>query len=629
MNSWVDPKIVSKARRDKAKLVFDRFEEQQPQCVFGLGDVCCKNCFQGPCRIIPGKQEEGVCGANADLIVTRNLLRHVAAGTACHTDHAKEVLLALLKISEGKTKSYPIKDKEKLFFVARKLGLKTFGKSVKQVAKSVVLEALEEFRRQEGLLKQREGLTLNWFKVRANKERMKAWSKLDILPVNADAEISHALHQTTMGNDADPVNVLLSVLKLGLVDGFAGMSLATDVQDIIFGTPYLTKSTANLGVLKKDWVNIIVHGHLPLLSEKVLEWSRKMGLHAKKVGAKGINVVGMCCTGNELLMRQGVPMAGHVMQQEMALVTGAVDATVVDLQCIYPSLQDIASCYNTRLITTIDFVKIPGALHLPFEVENADRSAKKIIKEAVKAFQKRKGKNVLIPEKVSELYGGFSVEAIKTLLSKLDKKNPFKPLINEMKSGNVLGIVAVVGCRNAKLRGQAFQEELTRILIKNNVLVVGTGCWAHAAAQADLMNPRAVKLAGDGLKHFLEKVGEANGLEALPPAWHMGSCVDCSRIGALFTQLSEASNTSLPDLPIACSAPEYMAEKSLAIGVYFLDLGVTTHVNPALSIKGSKIATRVLTKDLEKLVGSRVIFGSTPETAAKKIIGVLKSKRNL
>lgn len=626
-DTYIDKELIEKAKKDGAKLIFDRFEEQQPLCPFGLSGVCCKNCFQGPCRIIPRKSERGICGADVDVIVARNLLRTVAAGAACHTDHAKEAVLALLKIAEGKTSTYKIKDEAKLRNFAKALGKKSTG-SIRNIAKEVAFKALEDFRRQEGLFHKTEGCYLNWLKIRATKERIEVWRRLGILPVNSDLETSHALHQTTMGNDADPINILLSTLKIGLVDGYGGLNLATDMQDIIFGTPYLTKSESNLGVLKEDWVNIIVHGHVPLLSERVVEWAKKMDSEAKMLGAKGINVVGMCCTGNELLMRQGIPFAGHVLQQELALVTGIVDAAVVDLQCIYPSLQDIASCYHTKLITTIDFVKIPGALYIKFDIEHADEAAEQIIKEALNAYPNRKKERIYVPKEKTTVYAGFSVEAIIAALSKLNKKEPLKPLVDNIANGNILGVVGIVGCRNPKLRGLKFHEELTKILLKNNILVVGTGCWAHAAAQEGLMTPEATeKYAGPKLKAVLQAIGKANGLPALPPALHMGSCVDNGRIGVLLGAIADYMNVPIHKLPVAGSAPEYVTEKAVAISTYFLALGIAVHLNPMPPITGSALVTKVLTQDLEKITGGKVLIGTTPDEAAKAIIAHIKEKR--
>ena len=617
---------MDKAKRENISLFLDRFKSQQPQCPFGLSGACCKNCFAGPCRIIPGKEERGICGANQDVIAARNLLRAAVAGATCHSDHAREVVLTLLKIGEGKTSAYKIKDENKLRILAKKLKIKSSG-SIKKIAKLVALEALEDFRRQEGLYHKKEGNYLNWLKITALPERIKVWKKLGILPINSDLETSHALHQTTMGNDADPNNLLLSVLRMGLVDGYSGLHLATDIQDIIFGTPSLVKSKTDLGTLKEDHVNIVVHGHVPILSQKIVEWSRKLNNEAKKVGAKGINVVGMCCSGIEVLMRLGIPMAGHVLQQELAIVTGVADAVVVDIQCIYPSLQDISSCYHTKLISTIDYVRFPKAEHISFTIEDANKSAKQIIKEALKAYKKRDKSKILIPKDKCEMYGGFSVETIIDALSKLNKNNPLKVLVDAIKKGDILGVVAIVGCRNPKVKDD-FHEKLTEILIKNNILVVGTGCWAYAAAQTGLMTPEASKKAGLKLRSFLEKVGKANGLESLPPCLHMGSCVDNSRVGNLVNALANYMKIPIYKLPIVASAPEYMTEKAVAIAVWALSLGVTTHINPVPPVTSSKLVTKVLTRDLENMVGSKILLGNTPEESARVIIKTIKEKRN-
>jgi carbon-monoxide dehydrogenase catalytic subunit len=623
-NTFLDKRLMEKAKNENVKLYYDRFEEQQPQCVFGLKGVCCRNCLAGPCRIIPGKQEQGICGATADVIAARNLLRYTASGASAHTDHAREVVLTLLKIAEGKTTSYRIKDKGKLRKLAKRLGKEHKGKT-RDIAKTVALEGLEDFRRQEGLFHRSEGDYLNWLRMTATKERQETWKRLGILPVNADLESSHALHQTTMGNDADVNSLLLSCLRLGLVDGYAGLHLAQDMQDVLFGTPGIVRSTCNLGVLKHDHVNIAVHGHVPLLSEKIVEWGRKLEKKALKKGAKGVNVVGICCTGNEVLMRLGLPPAAHILQSELAIVTGALEAVVVDTQCIYPSLQDVAACYHTKIITTM-LARMPGALHIPFQVETADEAAKKIVEVSIDNFRNRKKSGVFIPKTRTTLIGGFSAEAIAAALSKLDKKSPLRPLMESVKSGDIRGIVAVIGCRNPKLRGQKFAEELIKLLLRKDILILSTGCIAHSAAQDGLMLPEAMKHAGKGLRKVLAAIGEANSTE-LPPVLHMGSCVDNARIGTLVNALSEYTDIPIPKLPIAASAPEAMTEKAVAIAMWALALGISTHINPAPPVSGAAKVTKMLTKDLEKLGFGKVLLGDTPEKAAAVISQHIEKKR--
>ncbi|MBI2530043.1 MAG: anaerobic carbon-monoxide dehydrogenase catalytic subunit [Candidatus Diapherotrites archaeon] len=617
--------LLEKASKENIELVSARYEKQQPQCLWGLNGTCCKNCFQGPCRIIPGKAEKGICGAGADLIVARNFLRSVAAGTTGHTDHAKEIALALLEIAEGRTHDYGIADAAKLKNLAGKLGIKT-SKPAKKIAKEVALEALGDFRRQQGLFLKPEGKYLNWLRIHATKERIEKWKKLNILPVNADAETSHALNQTTMGCDADPADIMIDALRVALADGYSGLAMASDLQDVVFGSPRITKSTCNLGVLDEGKVNIIVHGHVPLLGIKVVEFARKLEAQAKKAGARGINVVGMCCSGHEALERQGIPVAGHMLQQELAIVTGAADAIAVDMQCIFPALQDVAQCYHTKLITTMDFVKIPGAKHIPFTVHSANKSAKKIVMEAIEAYKKRDPAKVFIPKEKNELYAGFGVESLINALAKVNAANPLKPLVDALKSGDIYGIAAIAGCRNLKVKGN-FHEELTKILLKNNVLVIGTGCWAHAAAQAGLMNEGSVKYAGAKLRNVLKAIGNSNGLSTLPACLHFGSCVDNSRISALLEMVSEKTKIPIYKLPIAGSAPEYATEKALAIGTFFLALGITLHVNPIPEVTGSKLISKILTQDLEKITGARVLLAETPEKAAGAMLQAIRQKR--
>jgi carbon-monoxide dehydrogenase catalytic subunit len=626
--SWVNQKLVDKAHKDGASFVQDRFNDQQPQCMFGYTGVCCKNCNMGPCRITP-KAGRGVCGAAADVIASRNLLRTISAGACCHVEHARENALLLWKVGLGKTKAYEIKDKEKLKLFAKKLGKKSAcsscsgSKSDNKLAELVALEAFEDFRRQHGVFHKSEGNYLNWLKINAPKYLQEQWGKLGILPENADIETTRAQHATTMGNDADPNSLLLQCLKLGLVDGYAGLHMATDIQDILFGTPHLIKAEANLGTIKQDYVNLAVHGHIPLFAEKVLEWSKKLENEAKKAGAKGINLVGVCCIGNEMAQRHGIAMAAHTMQSELALVTGAMEAMVVDAQCIYPSLTAVASCYHTKLITTM-VARMPGALHIPFKIEEADETAKKIVRIAIDNFKNRNKAKVYIPQEKIELYSGFSVEQIVEALGKLNKKEPLKPLIDNIKSGNIKGIVAIVGCRNPKMRGQKFTETLVKKLLKENILVLTTGCISHASAQEGLMKPEAIKYCGEKLKQVLITIGKANGLPSLPPVLHMGSCVDNSRILRLVSEISNYTGIPISKLPIAASAPELVTEKAVAIATNALAHGLTVHVNPPLWTSGAKLVEQQLAN---LPTGGKLFYESGVDEAAKKIVDIIDDKR--
>lgn len=625
----IDPAVLAMlppAAEAGISTTWDRYEEQQPQCGFGLTGLCCRHCLQGPCRIDPFGEgpSAGICGAGPDLFVARNLLRQAAAGAASHVDHAYEAVEALL-MAAREDSPYTIRDEGKLRVVAAKLGLEAEGKTPAELAKAVAGAVFADFANHSQQ-------TMQYLLATAPKERVDVWEKLGVLPRNPDREIRQALHQTSMGMDADPVNLILATVRQGLVDGYAGLHLATDIQDILFGTPTPVVTEANMGVLKEDYVNIIVHGHVPLLSEKVVEWARAMEGEAAKAGARGIQLAGICCTGNEVLMRQGVPPVTNGLAQELAVITGAADAVVVDVQCIMPSLGKVAACYHSKLITTMPIVKIPGAEHVDFTLDNADEAARKIVRLAIDAYRMRQGKAVRIPQEKAEMIAGFSVEAIVAALAKVDAENPLKPLVDNIINGNILGAVGTVGCNNVRLPHDQLHVEMVRELVKNNVLVVATGCSALALAKAGLMAPDAAeRFAGDSLKAVLTAVGEAAGLGGpLPPVLHMGSCVDNSRIGDLLYALAAYLDVSVSALPVAASAPEPMHEKAISIGTWAVALGLLTHLGVMPPVLGGKQVTEILTSQpAVDLLGGRFFVESDPQKAAEEMIGHMRQKRSL
>jgi carbon-monoxide dehydrogenase catalytic subunit len=613
--------MIEKAKADGTEIVWDRYEAQQPQCGFGELGVCCRNCLQGPCRINPfGEPSTGICGASADTIVARNLVRMTAGGAATHVDHAFESVEMLQQTAAG-TVPYQIKDEAKLKAVAASLGIEPEGKEINALAKEVADVAFADFAPGKE--------TMRWLEASAPPERVETWRNLGILPRDPDMEIRRVMHQTTMGVDADPVSLLLATAKLGLVDCYSGLKLGTDIQDIVFGTPQPVKSEANLGVLEKDMVNIVVHGHIPFLSEKIVEWARKLEGEAISTGARGIKLSGLCCTGNEVLMRQGVAPAGNYLSQELAIVTGAVDLMVVDVQCIMPALAQVASCYHTKLVTTHEIGKIPGAEHVPFAAETADEDAARIVRMGIENFKNRDMARVQIPANRVEVWGGFSVEAIVGALAQVDAENPLKPLVDGIVAGNVRGAAGVVGCNNARFTQDKVIVNLVKELLKNDVLVVATGCVAHALGKAGIMSPEgAKKYAGEGLLAVLTAVGEAAGLGGpLPPVLHMGSCVDNSRIGDLLIALAGYLGVAVKDLPVAASAPELAHEKAVSIGTWAVDMGLFTHVGMAPFCLGGPTVAKVLTDDIEGLVGGKFYVEPDPVKAAEGIIAHIDAKR--
>ncbi len=604
-NRSIDPasqEMLEVCQRAGLETAWDRFDKQQPQCGFGELGLCCRNCNMGPCRIDPFGEgaSKGVCGATSDIMVARNLLRSIAAGAAAHSDHGRGVAHTFKLMSEGKAPSYQVKDKAKLERLMKEYNVES------QIALAEAIMA--EFGKQDGPIQ---------FTRRAPAKRVEIWKKLGIDPRGIDREIVEIMHRTHMGVDNDYVHLILQGLRASLADGWGGSMIATELQDVMFGTPKPTFSEANLGVLEPDQVNIIIHGHEPLLSEMIVAATSDPELIelAKKEGATGINVAGICCTGNEVLMRHGVPAAGNFLQQELAVATGAVEAMVVDIQCIMPALGALAGCYHTKFISTSPKAKFPGAAHMEFHEETAIETAKTIVEAAVLNYKNRNPVKVHIPDTKTKCMVGFSVEAIVDALG-----GTLDPLLGAIKSGQVRGIGAVVGCNNPKVQHDFGHLNLVKELIKNNVLVVTTGCNALACAKAGLLTPEAADLAGDGLKGVCKALG-------IPPVLHMGSCVDISRILVAAAAIANALGVDISDLPAAGAAPEWMSEKAVSIGTYVVSSGVFTVLGTVPPVLGSQGVAALLTSGAKDVVGASFAVEPDPFKAASLMIDHIDSQR--
>ncbi len=614
LNMSIDPaaqEMLARAEELGLETAWDRLEAMLPQCGFGELGVCCRNCNMGPCRISPFEEEGpkvGVCGATADVIVARNLLRMIAAGAAAHSDHGRDIAHTLLLTAEGKGGGYEIKDEAKLKALAAEYGIETEGRSKEEIALDLARAAYAEFGKQEGPIQ---------FTRRAPEKRVALWQKLGIDPRGIDREIVEIMHRTHIGVDNDPVNLILQGLRASIADGWGGSMIATELSDVLFGTPTPTRSQANLGVLQEDQVNIVVHGHEPTLSEMIVAAAQdpEMIALAEKYGAKGINVVGMCCTGNEVLMRHGIPIAGNFLQQELAIITGAVEAIIVDVQCIMPALGALTGCFHTKFISTSPKAKFAGATHIEFHEERAFEIATEIVRTAVENYPHRKPDMVHIPDQKTECVVGFSVEAILAALG-----GTLDPLLEAIKSGAIRGIAAVVGCNNPKVKHDYGHVTLLEELIKNDVLVVTTGCNAIAAAKAGLLLPEAADRCGEGLKGVCKALG-------VPPVLHMGSCVDISRILVACAAIANALGVDISDLPAAGAAPEWMSEKAVSIGAYVISSGVFTVLGTVPPVLGSPVVTELLTQGANDVVGAAFAVEPDPLKAAKLMIDHIEEKR--
>ena len=614
--------MLTKAESDGVSVAFDRAARMKP-CPIGAEGSCCSNCAMGPCRIPLPKSKEltaeeeknrrGVCGATAETIAARNFLRMVAAGCAAHGDHGRKVTELFLMAARGETAGFEIKDEQKLLQLALDFGIEIGQRSRKEIAIDVGETALKEFGKQDGEL---------LFLKRAPLKRQELWRKLGVAPRGIDREVVEALHRTHMGVDQDYKNLLNQASRTALADGWGGSMIATELQDTMFGTPSPVFSQINLGVLKEDEVNVIIHGHEPQLAEMMAMVAQdpEMIKYAKSKGAKGINLAGMCCTANEILMRHGVPIAGNFLQQELVIVTGAVEAMVVDVQCIMQGISDVAQCYHTKVITTDAKAKIQGATHVEFDEHNPFDSAKAILKMAIDNYVNR-GKNVHIPREKTDLIAGFSHETINYLLGGLFRAS-YRPLNDNIINGRIRGVAGVVGCNNPRITHDA-QLSMVKELIKNDVLVLQTGCMAMASAKAGLMVPEAAaKYAGAGLASVCEAVG-------IPPVLHMGACIDNSRILMAATAMVKDGGLGddISDLPVAGAAPEWMSEKALTIGQYFVASGVYTVFGVTWPTTGSKKVTELLFEEFEETYGGMWAFEPDPLKAARMMIEHIDKKR--
>jgi carbon-monoxide dehydrogenase catalytic subunit len=586
--------------------------DQMAGCPIGKEGLCCRQCSMGPCRLVKDEQV-GVCGATISTVVARNFARMVAAGSASHSDHGRDLAYTLLAAAEGTAPDYEIRDPAKLREVAGHLSVETEDRSTVEIAADVARAALAEFGKPEGEL---------LYLKRAPAKRQAIWRDLGIGPRNIDREVVEMLHRTHMGNDQDAEHILDHAMRTALGDGWGGSMLATDLADVLFGTPSPVRSEANLGVLKDDEVNIIVHGHEPSLSEMIVAASLDPEIiaYAEEKGAKGINLAGICCTANETLMRQGVPLAGNFLQQELALLTGSVEAIVVDVQCIMQALVSLAENFHTKVITTSRKARIVGATHIEFDEHRAMEIAKGILKLAIDQYPERS--TTQIPEDIAELVPGFSHEYIEYALGGT-YRGSFRPLNEAIAAGRIRGVVANIGCNNPRVCHDSLHQDVVKYFLENDILVVETGCGAIACAKLGYLTPEAAfEFAGPGLREVCETVG-------MPPVLHMGACVDNSRILTVLSQMATEGGLGddISDIPAVGMAPEWMSEKAIAIATYAVASGCYVILGVQDPVEGSEAVTELIGDGWESKVGGRLEFVDNLDEIVRRTVEHIDRKR--
>ena len=592
-----------------------RAAKQTPHCKFGEQGVCCRICAMGPCRITP-KAPRGICGCDVHGIVGRNYLKFTAGGAATHSDHGREICHTLYCAKpEG---PYKVKDPEKLLRIAKEWGVETEGKDIYDLAHEMAYLGLSEYGKVFG--------TQNFLK-RAPQHTQEIWEREEIAPRAIDREVSCSLHMSHMGCSSLPEALIRQSLRAGLSDGWGGSMAGTEFSDVLFGTPKPIETEANLGVMVAENVNIVVHGHDPSLSEMICEYADdpEMIAYAKEMGAKGITVSGVCCTSNEVAMRRGIPMAGNFLQQENVVLTGACEAIVVDVQCIFPALGPLSKCFHTKFVTTSPIAQMPDAEYIRFNAETAGENAKAIVKMAIENFKNRKPELVHIPDMKQKATVGYSVEAIVKTLdgvanSQVDEMGTTKPLLEWITSGVIRGAVAMVGCNNPKVRPDTAHIELMKKMIANDIIIIASGCSAQAAAKAGLMDKEAKELCGAGLKRVCE-------LADIPPVLHMGSCVDISRMMILAAELAKDSGLNISQLPVVGCAPEWMSEKAVSIGNYVVATGIDTFLGVDPYVSGSDQIAQLLTEGVRDWVEAAYTVEKDIDKLGDAMIARIEEKR--
>ncbi|MFR2647081.1 MAG: anaerobic carbon-monoxide dehydrogenase catalytic subunit, partial [Blautia coccoides] len=591
--------------------VFDRFDRQQPQCSFGIAGVCCKNCYMGPCRITK-KCPRGVCGADADIIVARNLLRALAAGAAAHGARGRESMLALKRAGEG-TLDLPIEGEQKIRAVSEIYGLQTQGKTIRELAVEVADILLEDLSRTVPDPHR----TLAAF---APKERQEVWAALDILPISVYHEVFESLHRTSTGTDGDWRNLMKQFLRTGVAFAWTSCLGSSIAMDSLYGLPQRSRSKMNLGALKKGFVNIAVHGHSPLLVSEIVRTglSEKYQKKAKEAGAEGIQFYGICCSGLSAMYRYGgvIPLSNAV-GSELVLGTGALDLWVADVQDVFPSIMDVAKCFKTTVVTTSDSARLPGAEHYAFDHHHSNLHeihdlAVKIVERGIESFQDRREVPVFIPKYEVEAETGFSAEFAAEHFGGLEA------IADAMREGKILGIVNLVGCSNPRLVYEKAVAETAEILLKNNILIMTNGCASFPLMKLGYCSVKALEQTGEKLRGFLRDV---------PPVWQMGECLDNARASALFAGVAAKSGHAIKELPYAFISPEWSNEKGLCAALAFRLLGMNSYHSVYAPTQGSEKVTEFMAHGTKELLGSEMVVDVDHIALAERIVRDLKEKR--
>ncbi|MHC1685813.1 MAG: anaerobic carbon-monoxide dehydrogenase catalytic subunit [Clostridiaceae bacterium] len=591
-----------------------RVESQKNKCKFGSEGVCCKICANGPCKITP-TSPRGICGATADTIVARNFLRAVSAGSGCYIHVVETTARNLKSIGEAKGILKGIDTLNRLANV--------FNIEETDLHKKAVLIA-------EKVLKDLYKPTYEKMELVENltyKPRLDKWKELNILPGGAKSEVFDGVVKTSTNLNSDPVDMLLTCLKLGISTGLYGLTLTNLLNDIILGEPKIRAAKVGMKVIDSDYINIMITGHQHSLIAHLQERLIDADIYekAKKVGAKGFKLVGCTCVGQDLQLRgehYDEVFSGHAgnnFTSEAVIATGAVDLILSEFNCTLPGIEPIADKFKVKQICIDDVAKKANAEFVAYSFEERENITDKIIKEALTSYsERRESITINLPENHGddETITGVSETSLKEFLG-----GTWKPLVDLIASGKIQGVAGVVGCSNLTAKGHdVFTVELTKELIKRDILVLSAGCSSGGLENVGLMSPKAAQFAGDTLREVCESLG-------IPPVLNFGPCLAIGRLEIVATELAEFLGIDIPQLPLVLSAPQWLEEQALADGAFGLALGLPLHLAIPPFITGSELVTKVLTEDLVNLTGGKLILEDDIMKAADKLEEIVLEKR--
>lgn len=597
---------------------FDRFGEQKVKCGFGKLGVCCRLCSNGPCRITPDSPK-GVCGATADSIVARNFLRMVAAGSACYLHVCEATARRLKSIGEGVT-PLSLRSQQSLDELAAMFGIE--AETTEEKARLVADKVLAD------LYKPRDE-KMELVEFMAPKERIETWERLGILPGGAKAEVFDALVKTSTNLNTDPVDQMLHVLNLGISTGLYGLAMTNLLNDVIMGEPEIRIASTGFSVADPDYVNIAVSGHSHSVFAGLIAYLESDAAQAigREVGAKGIKLVGMTCVGQDMQLRAGASgtdifcgQAGNNFTQEALLSTGAIDMVVSEFNCTLSGIEPIAARQQIKLVCLDDVAKQSSAELLTDERGKELELAETLVRMAADQHKQRHaidtGVIIDVPQHgFNDVVTGVSEKSLVNFLG-----GSVQPVIDLIVSGRIKGVVGVLGCSNLAEGGHDMMTvNLTRELIKRDILVLSAGCTTGGLANVGLCSPSAAAQAGPGLRAVCESLG-------IPPVLNFGPCLSIGRIEMVAKALAETMNVTMPELPVVISAPQWLEEQALADGAFGLAMGLTLHLAQMPPVAGSPIITKLLTEDLPSITGGRLFIESDPVKTADRMAAIIAGK---